>query len=57
MNGDVIYIGFPNLDYEAISINIVRKWNITEPQTIGDTVFFWVGEVYCQMSEEDFKKL
>jgi len=51
---EYVHVAFPNLDYDKIPVNIVKKWNITEPREIGDTVFFWAGDVYCQMPKNEY---
>jgi hypothetical protein len=51
---ETVLVAFPNLDYDRISIDVVRKWKIRESREIGDTVFFWVGD--CQMPKADFDR-
>jgi hypothetical protein len=53
---ETVLVAFPNLDYDRISIDVVRKWKIRESREIGDTVFFWVGDAYCQMPKADFDR-
>lgn len=50
-------VAFPNDDFEPIPLDIVKRWNITEPRIIDDTVFFLVGDLLCKMSVEDFNEL
>ena len=52
-----VHVAFPNLDYDKIPVNVVKKWNITEPKEIGDTVFFWVGDVCCKMFKDEYDNL
>lgn len=51
---EYVHVAFPNLDYDIIPVNIVKKWNITEPKEIGDVVFFWVGDVYCKIPKNEY---
>jgi hypothetical protein len=52
-----VYVSFPNEGEYGISENIIKKWIITEPKEIGDTIFFWSGGIYLSMKKEDFKKV
>ena len=54
---EYVYVAFPNHNYEKIHIDVVRKWNIREPEQIDDVVFFWVGDLRCKMSKEDYVRL
>lgn len=56
MSEEKVYVLFPNdCEYE-INENILKKWVITDPKEIGDTIFFWCGGIYLSMKKEDFKR-
>ncbi len=57
METEYVFVAPPNLDYEKIHIDVVKKWIIKDPKYIGDEVFFWVGGSYCKMSKSDFDKI
>lgn len=52
-----IYVSFPNEGEYSIDVDIVKKWDISEPKEIGDSIFFWSGGLYLAMNKKDFKNI
>jgi len=54
---DVVKVGIANDGEQAIKIEIVEKWEPTNINYIGDTVFFKADDTYFSMKTVDFKKI
>lgn len=49
-----VNVRFPNDNPIGMSVDVVKKWEISKETEIGDTVFFWADGVYVSMDKEEF---
>ena len=54
---DTVLVGIANEGEQRITIEIVKKWEPTNINQIGDTVFFKQGDTYFSMKTIDFRTI
>jgi len=54
---DTVLVGIANEGEQRFEIDIVKKWNPTNINYIGDTVFFKADGSYFSMKTIEFRKI
>lgn len=57
MTENEVMVSFPNLGPENLKISLVKNWEISNENIIGDTVFFMYAGTMLSMGLEDYNKI